>query len=109
MIRKRKPFTPRQRDNHPSLTFTAEQEAIITRQRFVKAELLSQVMADEGLTYADGERLTNESWDILRRMARVNEPSLVTRMLALELLRYRGELIEWVKSNGHRIEDRHGA
>lgn len=96
MTNKRTSRTPRtwplrQRDNHPALVDTSIREAAIVKLRFTKAKALVTVMLDEGLTLGQLELLTDESWEILRRMARVNEPSLVTRILALELLRDRLE------------------
>lgn len=88
---KRRAFQLRQRDNHPALVDTSIREAAITKLRFTKAKALVKVMLDEGLTLRQLELLTDESWEILRKIARVNEPSLPTRVMALEVLRDRAE------------------
>lgn len=88
-MKRPKVWGSKQRDSHPSLTLSDYQEAAITRARFIKAQLLATVMYDEGVTYEIGCAMSGESWDILQKIARVNEPSPSTRVLALELLRDR--------------------
>lgn len=91
MMGRRKAFRPRLRDGHPSLILTEGQELSILLARFSKAKLLATAMYDEGVSYEVGLGMSDESWEILRKIARCNQPSKVTRMLALELLKDRTE------------------
>lgn len=91
MTGRRKPFRPRLRDGSPALVLTDNQELAMLLARFQKAKLLATAMYDEGVSYEVGLGMGEESWEILRKIARVNEPSRMTRCLALELLRDRQE------------------
>jgi hypothetical protein len=66
-------------------------DAVVTWKRFAKAQKLADILDGEGITVEDSKLLDTEMWLMVLALAQVKRASVVTRLLALELLRDREE------------------
>lgn len=66
-------------------------DAIKTWRRFAKAQRLADILDGEGITIEQSAHMTDEAWACVMKVAQVERASVVTKLLALELLRDREE------------------
>lgn len=79
----------RLRDDSPTLRDSLIREASIAAKRFAKASKLADLLMAQGLVAHDLTHMTDESWSLACRVARVNDAGLVTRVLVECIMRDR--------------------
>jgi hypothetical protein len=67
------------------------EQAAITVNRFRKAQRIADLLEGEGVTHQQASGMIEGEWLLVIRAARMREASIVTRSLAVELLRDRWE------------------
>lgn len=75
-------------------------QAVILHARFKKAQALATLLADEGITYAMTVHMTEDAWDVATRAARLKSSSVLTRVLAMEVMRDREKQKALLRLNG---------
>jgi hypothetical protein len=94
----------RTRDVHPALKDSELQELYVNTSRFRKAQSMADVLQKQGWGAYDAEQLSDADWVTVAVLAGVTEPSPVTRMLTIELMKDRAKQREGLMDEQEAVE-----